>query len=120
MARQLVTGSGEGPHTSLGATLAAWSGARAGVQSTARARGYTAYASLGVQRRSPIGQSVRVIQAHPQCVQLDVRLTYSAPLPMEEWLQIKSRLALEHIIRDRPRQLGRQDRQGVALAMFFL
>jgi len=31
MARQLVTGSGEGQHTSLGATIAAWSGARAGV-----------------------------------------------------------------------------------------
>ena len=119
MARQFVTGSGEGQHTSLGATRAAWSGARVGVQSTARARGYTAYAYLGVQRRSQTGQRVRVIQAHPQGVQLDVRLTYSAPLPMEECLQIKSRLALEHII-DRPRQLVRQDRQGFALAMFFL
>ena len=38
---------------------------------------------------------------------------------MEECLQSKSRVALEHII-DRPRQLVRQDRQGFALAMFFL
>jgi hypothetical protein len=119
MARQLVTGSGEGQHTSLGATLAACSGARAGVSSTARARGYQAYAYLSVQRRSQTGQSVRVIQAHPQRVQLDVRLTCSAPLPMEECVQIKGRLALEHVI-DRPRQLVSQDSQGFPLAMFFL
>jgi hypothetical protein len=60
-----------------------------------------------------------VRQAHPQRVQLDVRLTCSAPLPMEEWVHITGRLALEHVI-DRPRQLVSQDSQGFPLAMFFL
>jgi hypothetical protein len=119
MARQCVSGSGAGQHPSLGATRAAWSGASAGVQATARARGYTASASLGVQRRRQRGQSVRVIQTHPQWVQFDVGLTCSAPLPMEACLQSKRRWALAHL-RDRPRQLVRQERQGLPLARLFL
>jgi len=52
-------------------------------------------------------------------VQLDGRLTRSAPLPMEELLHIKGGFALEHVI-DGPCQLVGQDGEGFALAMLLL
>ena len=52
-------------------------------------------------------------------VQLGVRLTRSARLPVEELLHIEHRVAFEHII-DRPDQLMSQDRQRLTLAVLFL
>ena len=52
-------------------------------------------------------------------VQLGLELTGSPPSALEESVQIKSRLALQHVI-DRPCQFMRQDGQGFALAVFFL
>ena len=52
-------------------------------------------------------------------VQLGVRLTRSARLPVEELLHIAHRVAFEHII-DRPGQLMSQDRQRLPLAVLFL
>ena len=52
-------------------------------------------------------------------VQLGLELTDSPPLAVQECVQIKSRLALQHVV-DRPGQFMSQDGQGFALAMFFL
>ena len=49
-------------------------------------------------------------------VQLGVRLTRSAPLPVEELLHIEHRVAFEHII-DGPRQFMRQDGPSFPLVM---
>jgi len=58
-------------------------------------------------------------QVHPVAVQFGVALTDSPPLSVQEGVQIKRRLALQHVI-DRPRQCMRQDGQGFAFAVFFL
>jgi hypothetical protein len=60
-----------------------------------------------------------LIEAHPLHVQLDARLTRSAPLAIKEFVHIKGRFAREHVI-DGPSQFMSQDGQGVALTMFFL
>lgn len=52
-------------------------------------------------------------------VQLGVEFTDSPPSALEESVEIKSRLALQHVI-DRSGQFVRQDGQGFALAVFFL
>jgi hypothetical protein len=52
-------------------------------------------------------------------VQLDRRLTRSAPLGMEEDIHIESRFALEHVI-DGPRQFMRQDGERFSFIMLFL
>ena len=57
-------------------------------------------------------------QVHPMAVQLDRELAASPPLCMQEGLQIKSRLAFEHVV-DGPGQFMSQDGQGLALAVFF-
>jgi hypothetical protein len=62
------------------ATIAACSKARAGVQSKPRALGHGAYTRLRVQRRSHSRQVACSRQADPVGVQLDARLTRSAPL----------------------------------------
>ncbi len=51
-------------------------------------------------------------------VQLDRELTASPPLCMQECLQIKSRLAFEHVV-DCPGQFMSQDGQGFARAVLF-
>ncbi len=58
-------------------------------------------------------------RCHPMAVQFGVGLTGSPPLSLEESVQIKRRLALQHVV-DRPGQFMRQDGQGFALAVFFL
>lgn len=57
-------------------------------------------------------------QVHPMAVQLDWELSASPPLCMKECLQIKSRLAFEHVV-DRPGQFMRQEGQGFPLAVLF-
>ena len=52
-------------------------------------------------------------------VQLGIELTGSPPLSLQECVQIKRRLAFQHVV-DRPGQFMRQDGQGFALAVFFL
>ena len=49
-------------------------------------------------------------------VQLDRELTASPPLGMQECLQIKSRLAFEHVV-DCTSQFMSEDREGFALAV---
>ena len=60
-----------------------------------------------------------VEQVHPMAVQLGLELTDSPPLSPQECVEIKSCLALSHVV-DRPGQFMSQDRQGFALAMCVL
>ena len=52
-------------------------------------------------------------------VQLGGRLTRSAPVAVEEYVHLKYRVARQHVV-DGARQLVGQDRQRLALPMFFL
>jgi hypothetical protein len=58
-------------------------------------------------------------QVHPVAVQFGVELTGSPPLPLQEGVQIKSRLAFQHVV-DGPSQFVSKDGQGFPLAVFFL
>jgi hypothetical protein len=81
--------------------------------------GQSAYVRMSVQRRTRCLIAAHGGQAAPIVTQLGGRLTCSPPLALEKGLQIEYDPSLQHII-DRPRQLMRQDRQGLALAVFFL
>jgi len=59
------------------------------------------------------------MQAHSLSVQFGSGFTRSAPLGLEEPIQIKSDLALEHKING-PAQFVSQDAQGFAFSMRFL
>ena len=59
------------------------------------------------------------MQADPIRVQLGGRLPHSAPVAVEEALHLKYRVARQHVI-DGACQLVGQDRQRLALAVFFL
>jgi len=119
MARQFGSGAREGQPTALGATCAAWCGASAGVQATARAREYTASAYLGVQRRRrKRTERTRARGASPACpVRRSAHLRCA--LPREEGLPSKGRVALAPII-DGPRQRRRHESPGFPCARFFL
>jgi hypothetical protein len=114
-----VSGAGAGPPTSLGATRAAWVGARAGGPATARAQGYTASGSLGVQRRSrKRTERTREPGAAPACPGRPQAHRLGAR-PLAEGLPRKGPGAFAQS-RDGPRQRLRQARPGVPLAWFCL
>ena len=81
--------------------------------------GHSAYVLRSVRRRKPSLMTEHGCQAEPIVTQLGGRLACSPPLALEKLVPIERGRTFQHVI-DRPGQLMRQDRQGLALALFFL
>ena len=74
---------------------------------------------MGVRRRTGRIVTEHGRQAEPIVTQLGRRLACSAPLAMEKLVQIEHYPAFQHVI-DGTREFMGQDRERLALAVFFL
>src|SRR5262245_55881485 len=77
---------------------AVYQGARAGVQSTARAQGKAPMAFCAFYDAGFMDFSRTIAQADPMRVQLGGRLARSAPIAIEEGVHLKDRIARQHVV----------------------
>jgi hypothetical protein len=117
--RQLVPGSGEGQHTVTISQSRQLDRSRRRRPIKRAGSGHIAYVLMGVRRRTEATVAAHGRQAEPMVPQLGRRLACSAPLAMKKCVQIEHHPTFQHV-RDRTGELMGQDRERLALAVFFL
>ena len=117
--RQLVPGSGEGQHTGTSGNFRHMTRSESKRPIKRAGSRHTAYVLPSVHRRTQSSMTEHGCQVQPIMTQLGRRLAYSPPLTLEKDVEIEHHVSFQHII-DGPSQFMRQDRQGLALAMFVL
>ncbi len=117
--RQLGPGSGEGQHTATIRNFHHMDRSESKRPIKRAGSGQSAYVLMSVRRRKRWTIAEHGCQAEPIVTQLGCRLACSPPLALEKCVVIEHYPPFQHVI-NRPGQLMSQDRQCLALPMFFL